>query len=74
MHPDHKVYDGTSVTEHCKGGVPTSGTVFDQCVAVPKGSGWLFTFGKAGTWKYHNHASATDFGSVIVTTSDALPI
>lgn len=63
MHPDHVVYDGTAVAEHCAAGY--AGAVpFDQCTA---GASYGFTFLKVGTWGYHNHAKATDFGSVTVT-------
>lgn len=39
---------------------------FDQKTAVDKGMSYEFTFTKAGTWKYHNHRSASDSGTVIV--------
>jgi plastocyanin len=63
-HPDHTVYDGTSTSQHCSGGTATSAAVFDQCSA---GTRYTFTFTKAGTWYYHNHANAGHFGSVTVT-------
>lgn len=40
---------------------------FDQLKSVQKGGSYEFVFAKVGTWKYHNHMDATDFGSVIVT-------
>ncbi len=62
MHPDHVVYDGTSKTEHCASGY-TGPTPFDQCSS---GGNYSFTFDKVGTWMYHNHVNAKQFGSVIV--------
>ena len=67
MHPDHVSYDGTTRAEHCIAGY--SGPVpFDQCAA---GDTFSFTFTKAGTWRYHNHANAAHFGSIIVTETAA---
>lgn len=60
QHPTHGVYDGTSRTEHCPN--PT-GTAFDQCVG---GGDYSFTFGKVGTWNYHDHINANLFGKVVV--------
>ncbi len=59
-HPTHSVYDGTSLTSHCAAG---SGTSFDQC---KNGSSYSFTFNKAGTWNYHNHANSAQFGTIVV--------
>ena len=39
---------------------------FDQKTAVDKGTSYEFTFTKAGTWKYHNHKSTSDSGTVVV--------
>lgn len=63
-HPTHTRYDGTSTGDHCANGTATSASVFDQCGA---GSSFSFTFTKAGTWNYHNHAAASDHGTVTVT-------
>ena len=65
-HPTHTEYDGTSTREHCANGQATGGT-FDQCQAVPAGSFWEYTFTKAGSWKYHNHARAANTGMVTVS-------
>ncbi|MDO8593621.1 MAG: hypothetical protein Q7R59_01835 [bacterium] len=62
-HPTHQGYDGTTKDQHCVAGYSGSAP-FDECSA---GSVFTFTFTKAGTWKYHNHSSAGDFGTVIVT-------
>ena len=40
---------------------------FDQKKSVVKGGTYEYTFAKVGTWKYHNHVAASDFGSVTVT-------
>ena len=61
MHPDHALYSGTDLKDHCP---DTSGTAFDQC---GKGNEYSFTFTKIGSWGYHNHSNASRFGKVIVT-------
>lgn len=60
VHPSHSQYDGTSLSEHCDGGVVTA---FDQCGS---GDSYTFTFDQAGEWSYHNHESASDGGVVTV--------
>lgn len=65
-HPDHTVYSGTSLSQHCP---DTTNSSFDECTAVASGSSFSFTFSKEGSWKYHNHTSASDFGSVTVTAA-----
>lgn len=62
MHPDHTGYDGTSRSEHCASGY-TGEKPFDQC---KKGKSFSFAFKKAGEFPYHDHASATVFGKVVV--------
>ena len=62
-HPTHTDFDGTSTSQHCANGVPSNASVFDQCNA---GSSFTFTFTKAGTWEYHNHAQSSDRGTVTV--------
>lgn len=64
-HPTHTQYDGTSTREHCANGANT-GTSFDQCASVEKGSFWDFTFTKSGTFGYHNHVGASNTGTIIV--------
>ncbi len=61
QHPTHTVYSGTSLQQHCPGG---GNDAFDQC---QNGNTYSFTFDKAGTWNYHNHSNATQFGKVVVT-------
>ena len=60
-HPTHTKYDGTSRSEHCPG---TS--AFDQCARSGSGTSWEYTFTKSGIFDYHNHAGASDVGTVIV--------
>lgn len=62
-HPTHQGYDGTTKDQHCatEYAGPAS---FDECSA---GNTFTFTFTKAGTFAYHNHASASDFGTVTIT-------
>ena len=62
-HPGHEGYDGTSRSAHCATGY--SGEVpFDQCTP---GTSYSFTFTKAGSWPYHNHFNAGQYGTVVVT-------
>jgi plastocyanin len=63
VHPSHTEFDGTSLSQHCANGAPTSKAVFDACGPV---SSFSFTFTKAGTWEYHNHAQASDHGTITV--------
>lgn len=60
LHPTHEEYDGTTKNQHCPDAAETA---FDQCSVS---AAYSFTFGKAGTWHYHNHVSAGDIGTVIV--------
>lgn len=39
---------------------------FDALKAYEPGESYFFTFDKVGTWKFHNHADPTKFGSVTV--------
>ena len=59
-HPTHTVYDGTTLQAHCAAGTAAS---FDQC---KDGSSYNFTFTKVGSFNYHNHSSASEFGTVVV--------
>jgi plastocyanin len=62
-HPMHQGYDGTTFAAHCAAGY-AGAKPFDQCAA---GSTFTFTFIKAGTWGYHNHAAFSDRGTIVVT-------
>lgn len=57
VHPTHRVYPTT-------GGC--LGSTFDACKGVQSGDSWSFKFDIAGTWKYHNHLSPSDIGTVVV--------
>ncbi len=63
IHPAHAVYDGTTLSEHCKNGAKTP---FDACKEVAPGSEWSFKFDKTGAWNYHDHLSASYYGTVVV--------
>lgn len=63
VHPSHIVYSGTSLGTHCP---DIKNTTFDTCAGTKPGSAWSFTFTKQGTWKYHNHLSPGDTGTIIV--------
>lgn len=73
-HPDHTVYSGTSLSQHCP---DTTNSAFDECMAVASSTSFSFTFNKVGVWKYHNHSNPSDLGSVTVattTSADTRPI
>lgn len=57
VHPTHKLYPAT-------GGC--IGSAFDACKGVQPGGTWSFKFDIEGTWKYHNHLSPSDTGSIVV--------
>lgn len=61
-HPTHQAYDGTTKDQHCATGY-VGAKPFDQCSI---GTSYIFTPDKTGTWKYHNHVSSGDFGTIIV--------
>ncbi|MBX4201158.1 hypothetical protein KW786_03470 [Candidatus Parcubacteria bacterium] len=62
-HPTHTVYSGTSLQQHCP---DSDNSDFDQCTASGSGSSWSFTFTKTGSWGYHNHSKAGQFGKITV--------
>lgn len=57
MHPTHTVYP-------TKGGC--IGSTFDACRGLKPNESWSFTFDIAGAWKYHDHLSPGNFGSITV--------
>ena len=57
IHPTHRLYPTT-------GGC--IGSIFDACKSVQSDDSWSFKFDIAGTWKYHNHLSPGDNGTIIV--------
>lgn len=64
VHPSHRIYSGTSLSEHC--GSSAENTSFDACKGVQPGDSWSFTFDKIGSWKYHNHLSPSHTGTIVV--------
>ena len=67
-HPTHVAYGGTAKETHCATDYRGS-TPFDACAATIANASYSFTFDKIGDWKYHNHANATHFGTVVVTAA-----
>ena len=65
-HPTHTEYDGTSTREHCENGSATGGS-FDMCRQGAPGEFWEFTFTKAGSFHFHNHAQAAHGGTIVVS-------
>ena len=64
MHPSHRDYDNTSLSEHCSN---PNNTSFDSCTGIQPSDSWSFKFNKPGTWQYHNHSHPSDYGTVITT-------
>ncbi len=62
-HPAHTGYDGTSRSTHCSPSY-SGPKPFDECAG---GSTYSFTFDKVGTWPYHDHMNASNFGTIVVT-------
>ena len=65
-HPDHTVYSGTSLSQHCP---DTTNSAFDECAGDEAGKTYSFTFNKEGVWKYHDHINSKMFGSITVTVA-----
>ena len=65
-HPTHTEYDGSSTRDHCADGAATEGA-FDMCRQGAPGEFWEFTFTKAGSFDFHNHAQAAHGGQIVVT-------
>src|SRR3989344_2093135 len=57
VHPTHDIYPQ-------KGGC--LGSAFDACRRVAPGETYEFKFDHVGTWKYHDHIGASNFGAVTV--------
>jgi plastocyanin len=60
VHPSHAVYPQ-------KSGSDCLGSSFDACKGLAQGESWDFTFENVGEWKFHNHLSASQRGTVNVT-------
>ena len=58
VHPTHRGYPTT-------GGC--LGSTFDACKGVQSGDSWSFKFDIVGTWKYHNHLSPSNTGTIYVS-------
>lgn len=65
-HPTHTEFDGSSTREHCVNNAATGGA-FDACHQVAPGDSYEFTFTKAGTFSFHNHARANHGGTITVS-------
>ena len=57
MHPTHMVYPTT-------GGC--LGSTFDACKGVQPDNIWSFKFEVLGSWKYHDHLTPKDRGTITV--------
>ena len=57
VHPIHRGYPTT-------GGC--IGSTFDACRQIQPGNSWSFKFDIAGSWKYHDHLSPGDTGTIVV--------
>lgn len=63
VHPAHTVYPGSDIK---KCGTSFAITMFDSCRGLAQGETWPFTFNEVGSWKYHDHLSATLWGEITV--------
>jgi|GEM_PF-2555718 len=63
VHPTHTVYPGSGI-EKC--GTAEAASIFDACTGLAEGESYSFTFGPAGTWRYHDHNNPGRTGSVEV--------
>ncbi len=59
FHPTHGVYPE-------KSGSDCLGSSFDACRGLKPGEFWEFTFNTVGSWKYHDHLSASKTGTIVV--------
>jgi len=57
VHPSHNAYPES-------GGC--IGSKFDACRKLKQDESYSFTFNQKGTWKYHDHLSSGDTGTIIV--------
>ncbi len=57
FHPAHNAYPG---------GGGCIGSKFDACRGLKQGETYSFTFNQKGAWKYHDHLSPGDTGTIIV--------
>ena len=59
IHPTHRKYPEKSDSD-------CLGSSFDQCSNVSSGESWEFTFNSEGDHGYHNHARASNRGTISV--------
>jgi plastocyanin len=59
IHPTHSIYPGKSDSD-------CLGSSFDACRGLVPGEFWEYTFDYAGSWRYHDHLSASKTGVVVV--------
>ncbi|MEK7505844.1 MAG: hypothetical protein AAB597_03040 [Patescibacteria group bacterium] len=59
IHPTHSIYPQKS-SKDCLG------SSFDACRGLKPGEFWEFTFDSVGTWRFHDHLSASKTGSIVV--------
>ena len=63
LHPTHTVYPGSGIS---KCNTAEQSAIFDACAPISPGSSWSFKFLQVGSWKFHDHLSTTNFGTVNV--------
>ena len=63
LHPTHTVYPGSGISKCNTAEQPA---IFDACASINPGSSWSFKFLQAGSWKFHDHLSTTNFGTINV--------
>lgn len=62
-HPTHTVYPGSNIAS-C--GTAQALAIFDACKGLSAGESWTFQFNSTGSWGYHDHLNASQFGKVNV--------
>lgn len=62
-HPNHTLYDGTSIDEHCD---KETSIAFDACTGIAPNESWSFAFERVGIYHYHNHNDSFVEGVIIV--------
>lgn len=60
VHPQHSAYPQKSASD-------CLGSSFDACKGLAQGESWDFKFDYVGSWKFHNHLKASQWGVVNVT-------
>jgi len=65
IHPSHTVYPESSI-QKCFDDQADKSLLFDSCGDVQEGQEWSFVFREIGSWNYHNHRRASEWGTIIV--------